>query len=56
MIHNLEEMGIEDIWYVVGVELKEAGDETVGPRGRVLARGMKDWPSHPFWAGLEDRI
>ena len=49
-------MGVEEIWYLVGVELKEAGDETVGPRGRVVARKLKDWTSHPFWAGLEDRI
>ena len=49
-------MGVEEIWYLVGVEQKEDGDKTVGPRGRVVARRMKDWTSHPFWAGLEDRI
>ena len=54
MNHNLEGMGIEDIWYVVGVGLKEAGDEAIG--SRALARRIKDWTSHPFWAGLEDRI
>jgi histidinol-phosphatase (PHP family) len=52
----LEGMGIEEIWYLVEVELKEDGDETVGTRARVAARRMKDWTSHPFWAGLEDRI
>jgi len=52
----LEEMGVEEIWYLVGVELKEAGDETVGPRGRVVARKLQDWTSHPFWTRLEDRI
>jgi len=48
----LEKMGVEEIWYLVGVEQKENGDESVGPRGRVVARRMKDWTLHRFWAGL----
>jgi histidinol-phosphatase (PHP family) len=52
----LEEMGVEEIWYLVGEEQKEDGDEAVGSRGRVVARRMKDWTSHPFWAGFQERI
>ena len=52
----LEGMGVDEIWYLVGEEQKEDGDETVGTRGRVVARRMRDWTSHPFWAGLQDRI
>jgi histidinol-phosphatase (PHP family) len=52
----LEEMGPEEIWYLVDEEQKEDGDEAVGSRGRVVARRMKDWAAHPFWAGLQDRI
>jgi len=52
----LEEMGVEEIWYLVGQEQMEDGDEQVGYRGRVVARRMKDWGSHPFWTRLEDRI
>jgi hypothetical protein len=52
----LETMGVEEIWYLVGEEDKGDGDETVGTRGRAVARRMRDWTSHPFWAGLQDRI
>jgi histidinol-phosphatase (PHP family) len=52
----LEKMGVDEIWYLVGEEQKEGGDETVGTRGRVVARRMKHWISHPFWAELQDRI
>jgi histidinol-phosphatase (PHP family) len=52
----LEEMGIQEIWHLVDVKQREDGDETIGTRRRVVARRMKEWTSHPFWEGLQDRI
>jgi hypothetical protein len=52
----LEEMGVEEIWYLMGEAQRQDGDESVSSRGRVVARRMKDWTSHPFWAGPQDRV
>lgn len=49
----LEEMGVEEIWYLVAADQRKEGDEQVGSRGRVIARRMKSWTSHPFWTGLQ---
>lgn len=56
MMDYLVEMGVEEIWYLVSVELKGEGDEAVGTRGRVVARRMREWTTHPFWARLQNRI
>jgi histidinol-phosphatase (PHP family) len=37
----LEEMGVEEIWYLVGEGQRQDGEESVGSRGRVVARRMK---------------
>jgi len=50
----LEGMGVEEIWYLVDAGQRKEDDATVGNRGRVMARRMKGWVSHPFWAGLKD--
>jgi histidinol-phosphatase (PHP family) len=48
----LEDMDVKEIWYLVSADDRLDGDEVVGGRGRVVARRLREWAAHPFWAEL----
>jgi hypothetical protein len=48
----LEDMDVKEIWYLVSADDRLDGDAVVGGRGRVVARRLREWAAHPFWAEL----
>ncbi|ORY28508.1 putative histidinol-phosphatase [Naematelia encephala] len=48
----LVDMGVEEVWYLVPASQRQHDDQTVGRRGRVVARKFKGWAKHPFWDQL----
>ena len=49
----LVQKGVKEIWYLVTADKAAEGDEAVGEKGRVVARRVKGWAEHPFWAKLD---
>ncbi|WVF70889.1 hypothetical protein IAT40_005684 [Kwoniella sp. CBS 6097] len=52
--------GIDEIWYLVSSDQRSQSTtdhdqrrETVGSRGRVVAKELEGWADHPFWKKLE---
>jgi len=51
----LVSMGVKEIWHLVDLRERQGGDQSVGRRGRVVARRISGWETDPFWKGLEGK-
>lgn len=45
--------GVKEVWYLLPVGERQAGDEDVGRRRRVVSRKVPGWERGTFWDQIE---